>query len=78
MSVKQVRELLNARAESEASCEAALALVNDKLAYIRSQRRELAKLEASLHVMAQKCLAGCHAVPDACCSIFDDIAGSEL
>ena len=73
MSMDQVRALLKASFNSEDGCAQALTLIETRLTEIRTQKRELIKLEASLLMMAQKCQSSCAPDQTGCCTIFEDI-----
>lgn len=77
MSVEQIRLLLGTSAESSTACAAARDIVRQQLVDIRAKRRDLAKLEASLQMMAERCDESCGAGSDHPCTIFEDISAQS-
>jgi DNA-binding transcriptional MerR regulator len=73
MSVGHIRQLLEVSAESSTACRAAREIVQLQLIEIRAKRRDLAKLEASLQMMAERCDETCGRGSERPCTIFDDI-----
>ncbi|MBU6267540.1 MAG: MerR family DNA-binding protein [Sphingomonadales bacterium] len=78
MTLEQVRELLEASADSADGCAAMRGLVQQRLDEVARRRAELAALEASLQAMADRCDAGCGASGGGACTIAGDIAGGGL
>lgn len=77
MSVDQIRKLLEASVEDSAACAAARDIVRQQLAEVRAKRRDLAKLETSLQMMAKRCDETCGAGSNHPCTIFDDIGAQS-
>lgn len=75
MSVERIRQLLEVSVDDSTACSAAREVVRQQLVEIREKRRDLAKLEASLQMMAERCDETCGAGSDHPCTIFDDIGG---
>lgn len=72
MSIKQVRELLEAESSLGGGCEPAKAIVSARLAEVAQKRQDLEKLHHSLVAMLARCESEC--VPKAeCCTIFEDM-----
>jgi MerR, DNA binding len=69
-----VKTLLAAKADSENACSEARDVVRNQLAEIRTKRRELAKLEAALQMMVERCDESCGGGALQPCTIFEDIA----
>ncbi len=74
MSIDQVRELLVAAASPVEGCGTARDLVRQRLDEVRARKVELAKLETSLRIMAERCVSSCGAGNAEPCTIFDDLA----
>lgn len=78
MSIDQIRELLAVPSDDERSCSAARVIVQQRIDEVRQRRIELARLEASLETMAQRCDASCGATAAMPCTIFADITDAAL
>lgn len=74
MPIDLVRRLLEASADSETACGDARDVIGLQLAEIGVKRRELAQLEASLQLMAQRCDDTCKIGACDPCTIFTDIS----
>jgi MerR family copper efflux transcriptional regulator len=72
MSIKEIRELLNAETTLGGACEPAKTIVAARLADVARKRDELAKLHASLATMLARCEIECGPTTD-CCTIFEDM-----
>jgi len=72
MSIKQVRELLQAGAALGGACEPAKAIVRLRLEEVVRKREELEKLHAALATMLARCDRECAPAAD-CCTIFEDM-----
>jgi DNA-binding transcriptional MerR regulator len=74
MSIDQIRDLLVVPSDAAAACVSARDIVRQRLDEVRAQKKELARLEASLVVMAQRCDESCGAGAAMPCTIFNDLA----
>lgn len=72
MSIRLVRELLDAEASLGGACEPAKAIVAARLAEVAQKREELEKLHAALARMLARCERECAPKAD-CCTIFEDM-----
>ncbi len=77
MSVEQIRMLLDISDDSSNSCSAAREIVRQQLVEIRARRRDLARLEASLQMMAERCDETCGTGASHPCTIFDDLGAQS-
>ncbi|MCB2057748.1 MAG: MerR family transcriptional regulator [Novosphingobium sp.] len=78
MSIDQIRELLTSPLDDAGSCAKAREIVRRRIDEVRERRLELARLEASLDAMAQRCDASCGQSAAMPCTIFEDITDLAL
>lgn len=76
LSIGQIRELTVAAAD-DAACAKARVIVQQRIEELRARMLDMARLQASLEVMARQCDAGCGQNKAMPCSIFDDLAGEN-
>lgn len=72
MSIKQVRELLDAEGSLGEACAPAKAIVSERLIDVIRKREELESLRAALEMMLARCDSECTPASD-CCTIFEDM-----
>jgi MerR family transcriptional regulator, copper efflux regulator len=77
LSIDQVRELLRIYGGDQADCGDAQTVLGAYLDEVRRRRAELEALEDVLARMAQRCGDTCANVPEAACTVMEDVLSAR-